>query len=232
MPDIDFPHNETWFEDHFDVAAQEIVDSFASIHLSLEGKRVADIGTGDGIISLGLFQRARPEILVGYDIQDIDEDALAATAAQHGIAALPNGLRFVRSFPDHIPAESGSFDYVVSWSAFEHVSDPAAMASEIRRILVPGGVAMIQVFPFYYSEHGDHGWARPPFAHLITGTDRSDAQLNRITFDELHAALRKGGLRTAKVELIHNSFIVPPELVTFRLSDLAIGGAKLLAVSE
>ena len=33
-----------------------------------------------------------------------------------------------------------------------------------------------------------------------------------------------------KVELIHHAFHVPPELLDRRLTDLAIGGVKLLAV--
>ena len=65
------------------------------------------------------------------------------------------------------------------------------MASEVRRVLAPGGVLMIQLYPFYLSEHGDHGWHRPSFEHLLTGVDETpdDAFLNRITLDELHWAL-------------------------------------------
>ena len=90
---------------------------------------------------------------------------------------------------------------------------------------------MIQLFPFYFSEHGDHGWERPGFEHLVSGSDREDVYLNRITLDDLHQALRSGGLRVSKLELIHFGFHVPPTLDSLRLSDLAIGGVKLAAVA-
>ena len=91
---------------------------------------------------------------------------------------------------------------------------------------------MIQLYPFYLSEHGDHGWHRPSFEHLLTGVDETpdDAFLNRITLDELHRALFRSGLHVGKVELIHHTFHVPPQLLDRRLTDLAIGGVKLLAV--
>ncbi len=226
----DYPNNPTWFEDHYFRAAQEIVDFLAGDGLSLEGKRVADIGAGDGVLSLGLFHRASPDLLVGYDVEDVNIEQLRSIAMEHGIDEFPAGLRFDRSFPDSVPAATGAFDFVVSWSTFEHVTNPLAMALEIRRLLAPGGVAMVQLYPFYESEHGDHGWTRLPFEHLLTGQNGTDLPLNRITLDGLHETLRVAGLRTAKVELIHHAFHLPLELNNRRLSDLAIGGVKLLAV--
>ena len=224
------PDNATWFEDHYFSAAQQVVDFLGGDGLSLEGKRVADIGTGDGIIALGLFNLTKPSLLVGYDIHPVDTDYLLARAQEHGIGQWPDDLRFDVNALDAIPTATGAFDFVVSWSAFEHISEPLAMAQEIRRLLAPGGVAMIQLFPFYYSEHGDHGWARPSFEHLTSGEDIPDVYLNRITVDDLYDVLGEARLRVSKVELIHQSFHLPPELTGVPLSDLAIGGVKLLAV--
>lgn len=228
--DEGYTETNSWFEDHYLNAPQQIVDFLGGDGLSMERRRVADIGTGDGILALGLFNLANPKELVGYDLQPVDVEHLCATAHRHGVGDLPGGLRFETSQPDRIPAESGQFDFVVSWSAFEHINKPLAMAREIRRILAPDGVAMIQLFPFYFSEHGDHGWERPGFEHLVSGQDREDVYLNRITLDGLHETLRSGGLRVSKVELIHFGFHVPLPLDGVRLSDLAIGGVKLAAV--
>lgn len=230
--DEGYTEGNSWFEDHYLSAPQQIVDFLGGDGLSIENCRVADIGTGDGILALGLFNLANPKELVGYDLQAIDVEHLSAVAHTHGVGDLPNGLSFEISQPDRIPAESGQFDFVVSWSAFEHIEKPTEMAREIRRILAPGGVAMIQLFPFYFSEHGDHGWERSSFEHLVSGQDRENVYLNRITLDGLHEALRTGGLRVAKVELIHFGFHVPPTLDDFRLSDLAIGGVKIAAVAS
>ena len=45
-----------------------------------------------------------------------------------------------------IPADSGSFDFVVSISVFEHVQNQADAIAEIGRVLKPGG-ATLHVFP-------------------------------------------------------------------------------------
>ncbi len=227
------PVDVSWFHDHYYSAPSQIVDFLAGDGLRLEGKAVADIGCGDGIIDLGLFELARPASLVGFDLTEVDVHDLLAQAREHGVAQdLPPGLAFDRSFPDRIPAPESAFDVVVSWSAFEHIADIEGMAREICRVLAPGGVVMIQLYPFYPSEHGDHGWHRPSFEHLLTGKDETpdDAYLNRTTLDDLHRRLLAGGLRIGKVELIHHAFHLPPQLLDRRLSDLAIGGVKLLAV--
>ena len=118
------PVDVSWFDDHYYSAPQQIVDFLAGDGLDLTGKRVADLGTGDGIIALGLHDLARPSVLVGYDLEPVDEDQLLAMARDHGVAReLPPGLRFEQSFEDRIPAADASYDVVVSWSAFEHISN-------------------------------------------------------------------------------------------------------------
>jgi SAM-dependent methyltransferase len=227
------PVDVSWFDDHYYGAPKQIVDFLAGDGLRLEGKRVADLGTGDGIIALGLHDLARPASLVGFDLEPVDERALVEAAREHGVATeFPPGLRFEQSFVDRIPAPDDAFDVVVSWSAFEHIADVVAISRELCRVLAPAGVVMIQLYPFYLSEHGDHGWHRSSFEHLLTGRDETpdDAYLNRTTLDGLQRDLLAGGLRIGKVELIHHAFHLPPQLQDRRLTDLAIGGVKLLAV--
>jgi len=225
----DYPGNASWFEDHYRAAPTQIVEFLGGDGLSMEGKRVADVGTGDGILALGLFHLARPKLLIGYDLNPVNTELLLKTSQEHGIGELPEGLQFQQSLPDHVPAEAGTFDYVISWSAFEHIADPLGVAREMRRIVAPDGLVMIQLFPFYYSERGDHGWTRSSFEHLVTGVDQPGVELNRITLDDLHDTLRSAGLRVSKVELIHFAFHLPPALDGSKLSDLAIGGVKLIA---
>jgi SAM-dependent methyltransferase len=226
----DSPYNDAWFKDHYLNGPQQIIDFLGGDGISMQGRRVADVGTGDGIMALGLYHMANPACLVGYDIRPVDVGQLQALAMHHGVGDLPEGLTFETSSSDHIPASGGAFDFVVSWSVFEHVTEPLLMAQEIRRVIAPTGVVFIQLFPFYASEHGDHGWERPSFDHLLTGVDREDVYLNRLTFDGLHDTLTSAGLLVTKVELIHFPFHLPHQLNAERLSDLAIGGVKLTAV--
>jgi SAM-dependent methyltransferase len=240
-----------WFEEHFEDAADAILDFLGGDGITLEGRRVADIGCGDGIIDLGLALKGHPEELVGYDLMEVDTDALLRAARAAEVAdALPGGLRFERSEPELIPAPSEQFDVVVTWSVFEHVDNPIALLGEIRRVLKKDGCLFLQLWPFYNSEHGGHLWPHydGPFPQLLrsdeqilsdvegsAGTDpRRSADdeyrsLNRITLDELHRALLANRFAVRKLKLLTQTVHIPPELAHRSLTDLGIGGIELVA---
>jgi SAM-dependent methyltransferase len=243
-----------WFSDHFDDAAQQVIDFISADGIQLEGATIADIGSGDGIIDLGVALKARPAKLVGYDVKPADLGALARSMAAAGVTEeLPDSeaLAFLQSEVDQVPAPNDTFDVVYSWSVFEHVAEPVEMLREIHRILKPEGVFFLQLWPFFYSQHGGHLWLsiEEPFAHLCRSlfaveqdlrsepaTDPSRSaddefrSLNRLTLDGLQRALLAARLRIAKIELIAEAAHIPPRLAHLPVSELAVSGVKLLAV--
>ena len=242
---------EEWFDAHYWEAADHVLSFLAASELGIGGLEVADIGSGDGIIDLGLAIRGEPARFVGYDISPTDPDHLAHIAKAAGIDTLPANLRFVESTIDSIPAADESFDAVVTWSVFEHVSEPLAMLKEIRRILRPTGYLMLQLWPFYYSDHGGHLWLSHGggFPHLLTpddelvtslkgktGTDErrpADDEylsLNRLTLNELGELMLSAGLKVVRAELMSETVNIPRELTDTPLADQLISGVKLLAV--
>jgi SAM-dependent methyltransferase len=251
---VDQGARSQWFHDHFTKAARETIDFLAGDHLSLEGKDVADVGCGDGITDLGLAVHGRPRRLVGFDINPTAVDHLLAEAQAEGVVSeLPPALEFMTSGPIDLPVPDNSFDVVISWSAFEHVLRPVEVLNEIHRVLRPDGAFFLQLWPFYYSEHGSHLWHWFPdgFANLRhtddeiearlradTQTDpawietkiRDNRELNRITLDGLQQAMLVAGLQPTKVELLSHTIRVTSELNRFPLSDLLNAGVKLLAV--
>ena len=252
-PGADDDPRRTWFLDHYEDAADQILAFLSGDGLSLEGKRVADVGSGDGIIDLALAQRGAPAELVGFDVRRTDGAHLLEEARTFGVAdALPPNLRFEASEAARIPAPDAAFDVVVTWSTFEHVSDPPAMMREISRVLARDGVLFLQLWPFYHSERGSHLWDWFPdgFHHLVTtpeeiaqairerpgGTTawadymlREFRDLNRVTVDDLHDAIVGAGLRVRKLELLSNTVHLPDADVRVRLTDLGVAGIKLLA---
>lgn len=244
----------TWFWDHYRGAAGQVVEFLGQDGLDLEGKRVADVGCGDGLIDLGICHLGKPELLVGYDLRPVDTAALTADAVAHGVATqLPEALHFMVSEPCAVPAEDDAFDFVVSWSAFEHVHAQVAMAAEIRRILRPEGVLFLQLWPFFHTQHGSHlqSWFPQGFTHLqhldgelralmgdrdLQGPGSADEmfmeyqRLNRIRLDDLQRSLMSAGLRVAKAELLTHSAHIPSDLAHLPLSELLVAGVKLLAV--
>jgi SAM-dependent methyltransferase len=243
---------QEWFRQHFDGAVEQIIE-FLDRPDPLAGRAVADVGCGDGVIDLGLTIKGRPSRLVGYDVRPSDVDALRRTAAAAGVAqSLPEALSFETSGIDQLPAEDDSFDVVVTWSVFEHVHYPVRMLSEISRILKPDGILFLQLWPFFYSEHGGHLWPHydEEFPHLRRtdeeirehlrgrrGTDatRRDAideyeSLNRITLDQLQNSILAAGMTVTKLELLTSAVHIPVDLGHMPLSQLGVGGVKLLAI--
>ncbi len=233
-----------WFEAHYWEAAQAVLD-----FVSLEGKRVADIGSGDGIIDLALALRGRPRELVGYDVNLTPAGHLLDLARRYAdVEALPPSLTFAQSAPEGIDAPDASFDVLVTWSVFEHARDPLGLLREMRRIVRPDGVLFLQLWPFYHSHQGSHlwDWFPEPFHHLQQSAEEIEAgmgsdawsqymlgeyrTLNRVTLDELGDALRAAGFSVRELALIAHRSSVPAGLDEFPLSALGIGGVKLLAV--
>ncbi len=247
------PTPQEWFMDHYAGAAEQIIEFLEQDGISLDGKKVADIGCGEGIIALGLSHRAQIAHLDAYDLRVPSRENLARLARDAGVQReVPAFLDLHRSKPAEIGAPSDYFDVVVSWSAFEHVANPVGLLGEIRRILRPDGVFFLQIWPLFHSEHGGHLWltqANEPFAHLRSGfseiAERIDddegtypgfaaheewASLNRMSLDDLQRALLAARLIPTKVELLTHLVHLDWELMRYSLSDLTTGGVKLLAI--
>lgn len=243
-----------WFAEHFVDAADQVIDFLGGDGITMTGTDVADVGCGDGIIDLGVALKAKPRSMVGFDILPTDPDWLLQRAKEEGVAEeLPHELEFRTCEPRSLPAGDASFDFVFTWSAFEHIEDPVAVFSEIRRILRPGGILMLQIWPLYHSEHGAHLWQCIPdnFVHLLRSPDAIETDvractkyppevidefldvfddLNKVTLDDLQRAMLAAQLRVGKLEIQAEAIHIPPELSRRSLSQLGISGVKLLAV--
>jgi ubiquinone/menaquinone biosynthesis C-methylase UbiE len=240
-----------WWHEHYVEAVDQVQEFLAGDGFSLEGQTALDIGCGDGIISLGMANRLKPAHLLGIDVEAVDTDFLRTQATERGVEGDPPNLTFAMSSPRQIPADDDTFDIAVSWSVFEHVEDPRALLREVRRVLKPGGLLMIQLWPFYASEHGSHLWHwfddafvqwrlsdEEITAHLAEAcpTEALAASMldlfhscNRTTIDDLQKDLVAEGFYIGRVEPLTATIHLPPELQNVPLSQVAIAGVKLLA---
>jgi SAM-dependent methyltransferase len=124
---------------------------------------------------------------------DCEEKSLAEMAALLGEAV-------THVQPGRLPYQDGQFDCVVTIDVHEHLGDPEAFTREVRRVLTPGGRAVVTV------PGGDQrklvnrlksavGMTRERYGHVRDG----------FSVAELQALLRRAGIEPAR-ELTFSRF--------------------------
>jgi ubiquinone/menaquinone biosynthesis C-methylase UbiE len=106
-----------------------------------QGTDVLDLGTGFGVMAFELAKLV-PIQMVGVDNDKAMLEAASAVAGELG-GWLPAGssVTFQHGEATDLPFADASFDLVTSRLVFQHLADPSAAASEIERVLRPGGFA-------------------------------------------------------------------------------------------
>jgi ubiquinone/menaquinone biosynthesis C-methylase UbiE len=181
---------EGWWEAHAVEAPGVIVNFLGDAGLDLKDRAVADLGSGDGVISASLAAHAAR--VVGFDVEPTDPALLARLAAEHGMDLSALDLEFRPASTEQLPAATEEFDMAVSWSVVEHVSDLESFFAEAWRIVKPDGHMFVQTWPLWFSEHGHHcpHWIKP---HDHLRFSRTELIERLETADEVYLPLEWGG---------------------------------------
>ncbi len=132
------------------------------------GDRVLDVGTGTGA-HLRLLAELGFSNVVGLD----RSEASIRFCREKRLGVAPRGdLRA-------LPFAASTFDLVLATDVLEHVAEEARAIGEIRRVLRPGGLALVTV---------------PAFPALWGLQDEVSHHLRRYRRRELVAGLERGGL--------------------------------------
>jgi SAM-dependent methyltransferase len=126
---------------------------------------------------------------VGRKMASIDRRVRTELISQLGVPDMPN-LHTAQMDAAKMIFPSDHFDAVFSRAVFEHLPDPRAVISEIRRVLKPGGV-MFVVLHLFTSDTGCHDTRifvgkrgdLPFWAHLQSEHEkavRSNSFLNKL----------------------------------------------------
>ena len=108
------------------------------------GMRLLDCGCGPGTITAGLARLVAPGEDLGEaqgEVVGLDCEESQLVVARRMASAAGLAIRFEQGSVYDLPFAAGSFDAVFSHALFEHLARPAKALAEIRRVLVPGGVA-------------------------------------------------------------------------------------------
>jgi len=173
-----------WF-----VGRRRIIESFlerVSRELTDGGKaagplNILDIGCGTGANLQMLSQFGAAE---GVDISAAALDFCRA----RGLAKVKQGAA------ESLPYEDTSFDLVTGLDVVEHLDDDVAGLREMRRVLRPGGRAVLFV---------------PAFMFLWGVQDDISHHRRRYTLPELRQALEKAGMSVERATYANLTFLLP-----------------------
>lgn len=125
--------------------------------------RYADLGVGDGLLTLMLTEVA--EVVTAVDISGEMLRQLVARAKKRGIA----NLETVEAEIEDLPLPDASHDVVVMSQALHHAQEPVRALAEARRILVPGGRVLVIDLLAHAEE-----WVREKLEHVHLGFTEAD----------------------------------------------------------
>jgi ubiquinone/menaquinone biosynthesis C-methylase UbiE len=101
-----------------------------------EPKKILDVGSASGWFLSMLKKRYPKASCVGVDVYK--------PAIQYAKKIYPESV-FVEADAHKLPFKNASFDVVVCTEVLEHVVNPEAVMREIKRVLMPGGKAVIEM---------------------------------------------------------------------------------------
>lgn len=108
-------------------------------------KNILELGCYDGMILYCLKKMGKN--VTGIDLRDeFDERASAA------------GVRFFQMSVNEMNFKDNTFDFIYSFSSFEHFDNPEKALLESLRVLKVGGYAYLDFAPLYYSPYGAHAY--------------------------------------------------------------------------
>jgi ArsR family transcriptional regulator len=143
--------------------------------------RYADLGVGDGMLTLMLAQIA--DVVTAVDISPEMLNQLVTRAKKQGLA----NVETVEAEIEDLPLPDASHDVVVMSQALHHAHEPVAALKEARRVLVPGG-RLLLIDLLAHSEE----WVREKLEHLHLGFTET-----RLETDLVQAGFEKIALQRA-----------------------------------
>ena len=160
------------------------------------GMRVLDLGCGRGEVTLHVARRGATVVAT-----DLSPDALQLTAETLSLGPPDVRARASRCRMDAIalPFRDATFNRVLFLDVAEHLPPSALQRAleEIRRVLRPGGYAVIHTLPNRWALACGYPLLRllwPRLPRVPRSTYERQVHINELTPVGLHRALRRAGL--------------------------------------
>ncbi len=113
-------------------ASKALVRDFAERVASPKGKKILDVGCGNGGISIAFT-------MAGAQVSGVEIEEELYMISKNYAESLNIKPDFYLYDGLKLPFENNAFDFAVSASVLEHTDDPTAYLTEILRVVKPGG---------------------------------------------------------------------------------------------
>ncbi|MAG34434.1 MAG: ArsR family transcriptional regulator [Deltaproteobacteria bacterium] len=145
------------------VFGDDLLRARATATLVAPGLRVADVGTGTGILALELAA-------LGLHVIGVDRSEAMLEGARRKWEAVapasPGHIEFRRGNAHDLPLETDSVDATFAHMVLHSVEEPARAISEMARVVRPGGqVVVVDFLPH------EHAWMEEELGLLWLGFD-------------------------------------------------------------
>jgi ubiquinone/menaquinone biosynthesis C-methylase UbiE len=186
--------------------------------------RLLDIGSGPGVLAPVLLGRS-------YSVVEVDLSLEMLRTSRRSVAApgRPSAACFVQGRLPQLPFSRGAFDVAACIGVLAYLPDPGEALREIRRIVKPGGVLVLQVSNSLCPAARLHSLLRRAYR----GTREA---LGGPAFPHLRLSLRAFRLGSVRRILAREGFRVEshafydfrPPLLQWVMPSVALAGAKRL----
>lgn len=118
---------------------------------------------------------------------------LAEKCERNGLCLPMARLEFHAGNAMELIYRDGLFDFVCSFNAFEHISEPPRALAEMARVTRPGGWIYLTFDPIWTADSGSHFahfHEREPWAHLVDDPERFEQRIRDAgaTDQDIHEA--------------------------------------------
>ncbi|MBP6335042.1 MAG: class I SAM-dependent methyltransferase [Bacteroidia bacterium] len=127
----------------------------------IAGKKVLDIGCGNGYGTALMADSAKEIVGLDYDIQTVESNRQAYSSVSN--------ITFERATIPPIPFQTDSFDVITAFQFIEHIAERRDFLKECMRVLSPGGTLLVT------TPNAKKSLARNPFhVHEYTFVEMED----------------------------------------------------------
>lgn len=186
------------------------------------GKRVLDVGCGTGIVARTAAERVGPTGAVA----GVDINPQMLEIARSASAGTEPSIDWREGAAEQLPMARSSFDAVLSQQAFQFFNDRITALREMRRVLAPGGRAIIGVLRSIEYNH-----TYQPVVDAFTRHGGSElgtmmqAPFQDWSIDELREMLQQSGFEDASIgiDVVPARFPSIPDFLHHELSSSPLG---------